>query len=395
MPPVKRKGNGGGGGGGGGNGAAGSNAAKDKSASGSSSYMLVAAALAAVGGGSGVAFLSLTGSNTQSGPEQAAPVIPDPIAFVPNKVEPSQVGVEPWGAARHVEQVDFNAPGAQQMLKNRGPNSSPLVVVNGLGGLEKLLPYGEASYLQSALREQSKAVRKARRKEPHIQDPRELSYNKRMGGAMNIERDMMSGTKTSDTALFSYWDNQMKWIGVKGRGDSGDGVPDQASWHYWKYTAPGVGAFFKAFEYASKPFLYWYSILPTGVLGTDARPILCKRLADTATEPMCRAQKHVDDPLAKNKNTGDTSEPGTVWANSAGVIAQAHYDRQQTVFVQLGGQKTWTFWAPQDLEKICMYPFSHPGSRQSAAAMVSVHWLSNVSLCRAFPSHCTVCRQPN
>jgi hypothetical protein len=110
-------------------------------------------------------------------------------------------------------------------------------------------------------------------------------------------------------------------------------------------------AFFKTFEVASAPYYYWYSRIPSGVLGTDPRKLICNRLTASGEESECASVEQ------------------TVWGNSAGVTAQAHYDRGCTIHIQLSGQKTWTFWAPEALPSMCYYPFSHPGSRQSAADM--------------------------
>jgi hypothetical protein len=44
---------------------------------------------------------------------------------------------------------------------------------------------------------------------------------------MSVRNNAMTGTKSSKSHLFSYWDENMKWLGTLGKGDSGYGVPDQ------------------------------------------------------------------------------------------------------------------------------------------------------------------------
>jgi hypothetical protein len=46
-----------------------------------------------------------------------------------------------------------------------------------------------------------------------------------------------------------------------------------------------------------------------------------------------------------------------VWANSKGVVAQAHYDIEGVIFVEVYGRKKFTFWHPKDLSRMCLHPY--------------------------------------
>ena len=81
------------------------------------------------------------------------------------------------------------------------------------------------------------------------------------------------------------------------------------------------------------------------------RPMLCSRFASSELETTCSEMK----------------EEGNIWLNSAGVEAQAHFDADQNIFLQLRGEKRFTLWDASLAGKMCHYPFSHPAQRQSLA----------------------------
>ena len=225
-----------------------------------------------------------------------------------------------WHERVDVEVVDFRDEGVQARLKARGPGAPPLLIRNALtkttskkfGSLAQLTKFGRTSVVKKLLKE---------------------------GGST------IAGVKTNKhSPHFQYWDNSIQWLGRPEMKDH----KKRHAWHRWKYDDTMiVDKFFRAFAKNSTPHLYWQNAIPPDVIGINPRPALCRRAASSEFEQSC----------------SDEATAGTMWLNSAGQIAHAHFDREAIIFVQLSGHKRWTFFHPLQLSDLCMYPYAHPALR--------------------------------
>ena len=232
--------------------------------------------------------------------------------------------VERWTDRSDVEVLDFKNEKHRERLKIRGPGAPPLVIKNGLtksankkhGSLVELAKFGRLKVVKGLLK----------------------SNGATMGGVQMNKK----------SNLFSYWDKSILWLGK----DDMTNHKNQHAWHQWRFNNEmPVDKFFRAFGKNSTPHLYWKQDIPNDVIGINPRPALCKRVAMRAYEKVC------------------AEEPGegTMWLNSAGQIASAHFDREFVIFLQLKGRKRWTFFAPTQLGDLCLYPYVHPALRQLQA----------------------------
>ena len=248
----------------------------------------------------------------------------------------SALGNEPtavswsWTDSASVERLDFRKKSTKRLLKQRGPGSPPIVLLNALKDLDPVMRYGKPKYLTSSL--------------PMDEQKQQV---------------LPSGVKVGKVAAFSYWDNSMAWRGHQVGSEMKD-IPGQREWHSWHYEESMTAKkFFKHFDKKehSAPYLYWLSSLPQEVIGIDTRPILCKKFAPPKQMNDCLRVGRAPDP--------DTV--GAVWANTGGLLTHGHFDRENGIFIQLKGVKRWTFWQPKDLGSLCFYPYNHPANRQIQA----------------------------
>ena len=240
-------------------------------------------------------------------------------------------GLASWSDSATVPRLDFKKKSTKQLLKERGPGSPPIVLVNALKGLEQLMRFGKTKNIKSALAGD--------------------------GGPGN-RPIMPSGVKVGQSAAFSYWDNSMVWRGHAG--SEMKDIPGQREWHSWYYeNGMPTKKFFKHFdkENSSAPYLYWLSSLPEEAVGFDTRPVLCKKFSPA---------QMLDDCLRKDR-AAEPDAVGAVWANTGGLLTHGHFDRENGIFLQLKGIKRWTFWQPPDLGSLCFYPYNHPANRQIQA----------------------------
>ena len=225
-----------------------------------------------------------------------------------------------WRERSDVEVVDFKDTDVQARLKARGLGAPPLVIKGALtktankkfGSLAELAKFGKASVVRKLLKDG--------------------------GGGM-------TGAKLNKhSPHFQYWDNSIQWLGKTEMRDH----KKRHAWHRWKYDDTiSIDRFFRAFPKNTTPHLYWQNVIPPDVIGVNPRPALCKRAASSEFERACSEEETA----------------GTMWLNSAGQIAHAHFDREAIIFVQLSGTKRWTFFHPTQLSELCLYPYAHPALR--------------------------------
>jgi hypothetical protein len=237
---------------------------------------------------------------------------------------------EKWSDSPQLEEVDYRDKDASKMLKSRPVGSPPLLVRNGVQGLEPLLELKSTRKLKKLL--------------------------------ASMGRNMPGEVKHHKTALFSYWDDSTKWTGKAGMLN----LPRkyQRSWHQWSKQLCSQKYYFKHANTFKAPYLYFLMEFQTQKLNfkSDPRVTLCQRFAPTQVEEACI---HTVDP-----NTGESVDsPPFLWGNTAGLLTQAHFDRESNMFVQIKGYKKWTFFEPSQLGDLCFYPYAHPSARQVQADM--------------------------
>ena len=256
---------------------------------------------------------------------------------------------EPWDASPHVQEVDYAQESAHLLIKARAPGAPPLVIRNAVtgDGLEPLLKFGKLKTLQKALKSKPWREKSKIDKTFSMPDGVKVAYK---------------GERT-----FSYWDKSMKWLGYElypfGTLSLPD-IPKQRSWHKWTFEVVSIQDFFTYFEKRAVPYMYWLSSIPAAVLkqmGLTVRSELCNRMAPAKETPHCLGQA--------NSTDGD----GVIWANSAGMVTQAHFDRESGIFVQISGQKRWTIWEPSQHGSLCFHPYIHPANRQCALTHSARH----------------------
>ena len=147
-----------------------------------------------------------------------------------------------------------------------GKTQKPLVVVNAMGGMEELSKFGSAQHLNEVMGKWEAMPYQERKDERNRMNvaggamtatkfsksvpPRGLAaclqqYLRRAGPCRatprhTAPRRLARGltpprcVPPCRSRLFSYWDNNMKWLGKGNTAGSGIGVPNQASWHYWR-----------------------------------------------------------------------------------------------------------------------------------------------------------------
>ena len=246
---------------------------------------------------------------------------------------PARGGVwaDKWADSPHLEEFDFNDKTTHKLLKARPVGSPPILVRNGVAGLEPLLAL--------------KSTRKM----------------KKLLASMGT-KEMPGEVKHHKTALFSYWDDTTQWTGKSGMLN----LPKeyQRSWHQWRKKPCSQKYYFKHAEESAAPYLYFLMELATERLNfeSDPRVTLCRRFAPKKMEDTCI---HTVDP-----NTGQSEDsPPFLWGNTAGLLTQAHFDRETNMFLQIKGYKKWTFFEPSQLGDLCFYPYAHPSARQVQADM--------------------------
>jgi hypothetical protein len=227
-----------------------------------------------------------------------------------------RVGWEPeWSGSIHVQEIDGSDPGLKGVLEARTRYSAPLVIRGIYKDHRLTKKWGN---LKAVISEQAKKADKSR-------GPFKLSQ-----------------VKQSDTPVIIYWKDQIGW---KKRFDDSLRWTDPAaklrSWHKWRYAEVKPKYFFKHFETPGKPYLYWLQKLPDDAVedifppaDPGGRDTICDEFAPTAE-------------LCKDL---ELSPGWSVWANSIGVTAQAHYDIEGVIFVEVKGRKKFTMWQPQDLK---------------------------------------------
>lgn len=244
------------------------------------------------------------------------------LTVAENQADPDTI--DAWTQRSDVEVLDFKNAEHRARLKKRGPGSPPVVIKNAL--------------TKSANKQYGSLVELAK-----------FGKLKTIKGVLTANGDTMGGVKMHKKAhIFSYWDKSIQWLGKEEMGDH----KKQHLWHKWQFNNEmPVKSFFKAFPKNSTPHLYWQQDIPEEIMGQNPRPALCKRVAMTKHEKVCAKEQ----------------SDGTMWLNSNGQIAQAHFDREFVIFVQLHGSKRWTFFNPLQLGDLCLYPYMHPALRQLQA----------------------------
>ena len=162
-----------------------------------------------------------------------------------------------------------------------------------------------------------------------------------------------NGVKMSDeTPQMVYWKSASRWLG-----DLSEENRQTAAYksrvrpmHRWRYAELEPEAMIKAFEkkVPAPPHVYWLQKLPKAMTIGIGREELCRLY------------------MPNSRDCGSGASPEwSIWANSAGVVAQAHFDLEAVIFVQVGGLKKFTFWQPDDIGKLCMFPGAYPAEGQS------------------------------
>ncbi len=170
-------------------------------------------------------------------------------------------------------------------------------------------------------------------------------------------------------AVAELWRDSGFWSPDALRGQIGNSVLSVKRSHtsqHFMYTAAGRDAellpddpslavtpmqmraaeFFSAISDKPPPFLYFTEPLQT------LSPLLLERA--TRWESLDAT------------GTGATRPPWVqLWAGSAGVTTQAHYDVAENVFVQLHGEKEFLLWPPSCALSLHVFPDAHPRARKA------------------------------
>ena len=251
-----------------------------------------------------------------------------------------------WSDSTEVEKLSFRDKEVQEMLKEMGPNAAPVALEKALKGLEPLLKFGKKKNLKVLL-----------------DDGR-------------MEPTMPSGVKVNKKSpVFAVWDRSMvvrtpkgAIMDVESNGASGTMIPGVMSkWFDWSHEdAVSSKKFFKSWDKTtpSSPYMYWMSEMPLelsreGVVVDlkDTRPTLCEKVMHKGLMDACLLKGYKDRAAAVGEVVGTT----------IGTVLQGQLVRDYSVIVQLQGKEKWTFWRPQDLANVCIYPSSHPGHHTASA----------------------------
>ena len=75
-----------------------------------------------------------------------------------------------------------------------------------------------------------------------------------------------------------------------------------------------------------------------------------------------------------------------VWWSTKGVVAQAHYDLINNLFVQVHGTKRFLIYPPASAQDLNIHPNSHPSARQSQAPVLQEAEAAHFVTIESFPN---------
>ena len=94
-----------------------------------------------------------------------------------------------------------------------------------------------------------------------------------------------------------------------------------------------------------------------------AKNSLCKDV--DGMHPFISSPPAKADPRLQQEGASVPPEATTLWMGTPGVQSRLHYDASYNFYSQLYGAKRFVVFPPSIHQKICLYPFLHPASRQS------------------------------
>jgi len=238
--------------------------------------------------------------------------------------EVTTMGFDTWSASPAIEEVHATDAGTREKIKSRQMPGTPLVIRGALDS-EGVSPEFDSMMrwapLEQVLREQG----------PDFQ---------------------MMGVKYGKSRVMSYWMDVIPWLNYR---DPRLNKRTRA-WHTFRKANMKPGKFFRGFKKPDAPHVYYYDSIPAQAVGVQ-RKTICTTFAPKGMEGICLGKADVEGTIS-------------VWANSVGLVTQAHYDGgETTIFMQIRGKKRFTLWHPADIGNLCMHPHAHPALRQSQADM--------------------------
>jgi hypothetical protein len=197
---------------------------------------------------------------------------------------------EYWLASDEVDEVVYGTPEYEERIEKRRPGDAPLVVRNAMS---------------------DKTMRKLTRFKS-VREIKSLLPRRRDGSAG------FRGVKSNKMPTYSFWDGGMSWLGTMGM----DKAPRKSTWHRWSMEdvsyaemAPKI----KEDGPGGAPFRYWVEQIPNDRLNENPFPKICQRFAPPSQQKSCRAP--VDEL--------------SLWGTSKGTKANAHFDREQNINMQV------------------------------------------------------------
>ena len=228
-----------------------------------------------------------------------------------------------WSTSPYVDEIDGEDGGLDAAIRVRHGFSPPLVI----RGIEKdnkdLMSWG---------------------------DLRDIASGQTSGAPNKFKFD---GVKVSNHPVAAAWKTDINWmraVKVPNPHQRDPGLKVR-SWHSWKVKSVPYKRFSSNFEKPGKPYHYWMQNLPD-IAVRESRESMCSKFAPAVAG------------CTKERSLG-----WQLWASSVGVTAQAHYDADSTVYVQVYGRKKFTFWQPADISRLCITPRAYPGDCQSQIDM--------------------------
>lgn len=243
-----------------------------------------------------------------------------------------------WAGSARVEEVDLKKPGAMERVKAWDQSKDgPLLIKNWQMG-KKMKSFRRTKEFKAALA-------------------------KNAAGRSMKTKSLTIPAKIGQQPWFSYFDESRWWLGKKnGRtGTAGTKKENARIWHDFETKTVTIQNLFENFAREEAPYMYW-TASPMAAFSTyDPRPEVCEQLAHSAGEERCLEPTRMEAEARFNEGAE------SVWANSAGVRAQAHFDRNDNINIHIKGEKRWTMWGPHQLDDLCFYPYTHPSDRQVQA----------------------------